>query len=220
MVMPLDDDYSHKRQEMVRTQLLARGITDPATLEAMRHVPRHLFVPASMQEDAYEDRPLPIGEGQTISQPFIVALMNQLAEITPDSIVLDIGTGSGYAAAVAAYTAQEVYTVEFLPNLAHAAQECFKQLAYLSIHCKVADGSLGWPEHAPYDAIIVAAGAPAIPQTLIKQLKIGGRLIIPVGDSFSQLLLRLRKTSEETYAQETFEPVRFVPLIGKEGWES
>lgn len=218
--MPLDDDYSHKRQEMVRTQLLARGITDLATLEAMRHVPRHLFVPASMQENAYEDRPLPIGEGQTISQPFIVALMNQLAEITPSSIVLDIGTGSGYAAAVAAYTAQEVYTVEFLPSLAHAAQQCFKQLAYHSIHCKVADGSLGWPEHAPYDAIIVAAGAPAVPQTLIKQLKIGGRLIIPVGDSFSQLLLRLRKTSEETYTQETFEPVRFVPLIGKEGWES
>lgn len=203
---------------MVKSQILARGITDRNTLNAMRKIPRHLFVPSAMQLYAYEDGPLGIGEGQTISQPYIVALMNQMAEIHADSIVLDIGTGSGYAAAVAAATAKEVYTIERVPSLSRNAERCFAQLGYKNIHCKIGDGTKGWPEHAPYDAIIVAAGTPLIPELLLDQLKVNGTLVIPLGDRYSQVLTRFRKRSDNEIVREVGESVRFVPLIGEQGW--
>lgn len=203
---------------MVREQLVPRGIRDAATLAAMETVPRHLFVPSDARSYAYSDGPLPIGEGQTISQPYIVALMTQAAELTPASIVLEIGTGSGYAAAVLSRIAQEVYTIERLPHLAERAEATLKEIEYQNVHIKVDDGTLGWAEKGPFDAIIVTAGAPTVPAAYVEQLKPSGRIIIPVGDSFAQHLLRLRKTKDNLYTQEILEYVRFVPLIGKNGW--
>lgn len=213
------DLFEQKRLKMVREQIESRGIHDPKTLEALRKVPRHLFVPPSLIEEAYIDSPLPIGDGQTISQPYIVALMTQAAKVGPESTVLDIGTGSGYAAAVLAQIASKVYTVERISSLAKEAEKRFKVLGYANIEVKIGDGTLGWLEKAPFDAIIVTAGAPIVPASLVSQLKIGGRLIIPVGDSFSQSLLRIEKEAAEKFTQEVLEAVRFVPLLGQEGWE-
>jgi protein-L-isoaspartate(D-aspartate) O-methyltransferase len=184
----------------------------------MERVPRHRFVPAALQSRAYEDGPLPIGEGQTISQPYIVALMAQAAQIQPQGRILEIGTGSGYSAAILAELGAAVYTVERLPKLAQVTQALFTILEYKNITCLVGDGSVGWSEHAPYDAIIVTAGAPAVPNTLMRQLALGGILVIPVGDSVSQSLLQIRHTSPEQYTQSVIQVVRFVPLIGQEGW--
>ncbi len=203
---------------MVEQQIAKRGIKDPATLKSMRTVPRHLFVPDHLRESAYEDRPLPIAAGQTISQPYIVGLMTEAAELKSDIDVLEIGTGSGYAAAVLSRIVKEVYTVERIPELAEKAEAAFKEAGYDNIHVKVANGTLGWPEHGPYDAILVTAGAPTAPESLIDQLKIGGRLVIPVGDSVSQQLVRYRKNVDGSLDQEILEYVRFVPLIGEEGW--
>lgn len=214
-----EDQEALLRREMVENQLERRGITDRYTLDAMMHVPRHHFVPSSMQVHAYVDSPLVIGKGQTISQPYIVALMTQSAECDPSSKVLDIGTGSGYAAAVFAHFCHEVYSIERIPQLAEEAKERFQTLNYDNIHVKIGDGTLGWEEHAPYDAIVVTAGAPVLPQSLVGQLKDGGKLIIPVGDSTFQKLVRYRKQEDGTLSEEVLEYVRFVPLIGEEGWQ-
>lgn len=207
------------RHRMVEEQIRRRNVTDPATLKSMEEVPRHLFVPPELHSVAYEDGPLPIGEEQTISQPYIVALMTQAAELTPQCSVLDIGTGSGYAAAVLSRIVKEVYTVERIASLSEKAVKVFQDLGYTNIHATVGDGTLGWPEKAPFNAIIVTAGAPVIPESLLHQLKADGRIIIPIGDTFGQQLLRYRKKSDGTFSQELLEYVRFVPLIGKEGWK-
>lgn len=203
---------------MVEQQIARRGVRDPATLQGLREVPRHLFVPKDLIKSAYDDNPLPIGHSQTISQPYIVGLMIEAAQLAPDSIVLEIGTGSGYAAAVVSRMVQKVYTIERIAPLAEGAIQRYKQLDYTNIEVKVGDGSLGLLEKAPFDAIIVTAGAPIVPESLKAQLKVGGRLIIPVGESLFQQLVRLRRHADGTFSQELLEAVHFVPLIGQEGW--
>ena len=205
------------RERMVATQIEARGITDPFVLDAMRSVPRERFVPASLAECAYDDGPLPIGEGQTISQPYIVAVMTQAARIKPGERVLEIGTGSGYGAAVLSRVAAEVYTIERIGALAETARRRLSELGYANVHVLEGDGSLGWAEHAPYDAILVTAGAPRVPKTLLSQLVIGGRLIMPVGPHYGQRLVRVTRTDSHEYDHENLEAVAFVPLIGAEG---
>jgi protein-L-isoaspartate(D-aspartate) O-methyltransferase len=214
----MEADDLAKRQAMVANQIQRRGIHDKALLSALLEVPRHLFVPEALRKHAYEDTPLSIGYDQTISQPYIVALMIQAAQLSPESIALEIGTGSGYAASVLSHLVKEVYTIERLPALAAQAQTVIKQLHLENIHIKIGDGSLGWPEKGPFNAIIATAGSPVVPQSLLNQLVLGGTLIIPVGDAISQQLLRLRKTGSEQYSREIIEWVRFVPLLGKEGW--
>ncbi len=204
---------------MVERQLIPRGIHDVSVLESMNKVPRHLFVPNSLSHYAYEDGPLKIGHGQTISQPYIVALMSQAAEIDSSCIVLEIGTGSGYGAAVLSLIAKDVYTIERVPELAEEARKRFSSLGYSNIHLKIANGTLGWPEEGPFDAILVTAGGPEIPKSLFKQLKPNGRLVIPVGDLSSQELMRVRKLGSGEVTVENLCPVRFVPLIGEEGWQ-
>ncbi|MGD2047857.1 MAG: protein-L-isoaspartate(D-aspartate) O-methyltransferase [Chloroflexota bacterium] len=214
------EELVQDRREMVELQLAARGIRDSAVLRAMGQVPREEFVPAHLVEYAYADAPLPIGRGQTISQPYVVALMTEALELELDERVLEIGTGSGYAAAVLSRIAKEVYTVERHSNLARSAEEHFQRLGYDNIHVHIDDGTLGWPEHSPYDGIVVTAGGPEIPDPLLKQLAIGGRLVIPVGARrTAQQLLRLSRTSQEDYKREELGHVRFVPLVGEAGWQ-
>jgi protein-L-isoaspartate(D-aspartate) O-methyltransferase len=213
-----EEDFDLARENMVNEQIVRRGVRDPATLAAMRTVPRHLFVPERVRSFSYEDSPLPIQEGQTISQPYIVAAMLEFARLTPDSKVLEIGTGSGYAASVLSKIVKEVYTIDRIPQLIASAQKVVDELHYDNIHMTVGDGTLGWPEHAPYDAIIVTASSPVVPESFRDQLKIGGRVIIPVGDVISQQLIRLQKMQDGSYSKEILEYVRFVPLIGKQGW--
>jgi len=187
-------------------------VTDPAVLQAIAEVPRHLFVPPRYRDDAYRDIPLPIGQGQTISQPYIVAVMTQALRLTPRSHVLEIGTGSGYQAAILARITPHVWSVETLPELAEAARERLHGLGY-PVEVKVGDGRLGWPEHAPYDAIIVTAAAPDVPPALVAQLADGGRLVIPVGESnWDQTLWLIEKSGEELAARQ-LAAVRFVPLV-------
>ncbi|MEZ6094429.1 MAG: protein-L-isoaspartate(D-aspartate) O-methyltransferase [Pirellulaceae bacterium] len=205
---------------MVDTQIAGRGIRDPLVLNAMRSVPRELFVDESFRNQAYDDFPLPLIEGQTISQPFIVALMTEALALTAGDVVLEIGTGSGYSTAVLAEIAKEVYTVERSFELSKRANEILEE-RYFNIHVLWDDGTLGWPEHAPYDAIIVAAGGPQIPDTLKSQLKVGGRLVIPVGKTnHQQQLLLVKREAEQVFQSEVIADVRFVPLIGSEGWSS
>jgi protein-L-isoaspartate(D-aspartate) O-methyltransferase len=207
------------RERMVTTQIEARGITDPLVLEAMRAVPRERFVPAAMARFAYDDGPLPIGEGQTISQPYIVAVMTQAAGLKPGARALEIGTGSGYGAAVLSRIAAEVYTVERVGALAAEARDRLARLGYGNVHVLEGDGTLGWSEHAPYDAVVVTAGGPRVPQALLSQLAAGGRLIMPVGPSGRhQRLVRVTRTDSQEYRYEDLEEVAFVPLIGAEGW--
>jgi protein-L-isoaspartate(D-aspartate) O-methyltransferase len=204
---------------MVRSQLGGRGIVDPVTLDAFRAVPREAFVPDELAEFAYEDSPLPIGKGQTISQPYIVAVTIDALELEGGERVLEIGTGSGYAAAVLGRIAKEVYTVERLESLADTARERLDRLGCTNVHVLYGDGTLGWAEHAPYDAIAVAAGGPKVPQALLDQLAVGGRLVIPVGpDESSQVLVRVTRESESSYVREAIAEVQFVPLIGEQGW--
>jgi protein-L-isoaspartate(D-aspartate) O-methyltransferase len=204
---------------MVERHIAMRGVRDPKVLDAMRSVPRERFVDPGMEEFAYEDSPLPIGERQTISQPYIVALMAEAAELHAGDQALEVGTGSGYAAAVFARVAGEVYTIERHASLASMAQERFDALGYGNIHVLVGDGTRGWPEHAPFDAIMVAAGAPAPPPALQEQLAIGGRLVIPVGDpAFGQRLHKIVREGPERYTHEDLGGVTFVPLIGEQGW--
>jgi protein-L-isoaspartate(D-aspartate) O-methyltransferase len=206
---------------MINDHLMARGVTNDRVLAAMRRVPRENFVAAELRDRAYDDNPLPIAEGQTISQPFIVAYMAEALELAPRDTVLEIGTGSGYAAAVLSLIAGEVYSVERVPALANGAAELLARLGYGNVHIREGDGTLGWPDFAPYDAIMVSAGAPEIPQLLLDQLAVGGRLVIPVGSGqFSQALVRVRRTSENEFYRQYLTEVRFVPLIGEFGWEA
>jgi protein-L-isoaspartate(D-aspartate) O-methyltransferase len=212
------------RRRMVEEQLIARGIKDPLVLRAMSEVPRERFVPFQYSKHAYEDSPLPIEEKQTISQPYIVALMAEMLQLSLSDRVLEIGTGSGYAAAIMSRIAAEVYTVERHEKLARSARERFEQLGYENIHVHIANGTLGWPEDAPYEAIVFAAGAPKIPQPLLMQLTIGGRLVGPVGAQRNvQKLIRVRRISEDDYRMENFQghsgEVMFVPLVGEGAWQ-
>jgi protein-L-isoaspartate(D-aspartate) O-methyltransferase len=214
------EEHGEGRQRMIERHLLARGITDHAVLQAMRAVPREAFIAAELAEFAYEDAPLPIDAGQTISQPYIVALMTAALELRPNDRVLEIGTGSGYAAAVLSRVASEVYTIERHEELAQAATRRLRELGYANVHVLHGDGTLGWPEHAPYDAIVVAAGGPDVPKALLDQLAVGGRLVIPVGATpREQVLVRVRRTTDGRYPREELGGVRFVPLIGAEGWQ-
>lgn len=212
-------DWEQQRAWMVEHQLRLRGINDLAVLAAMNAVPREEFVPEAARHYAYEDGPLPIGYQQTISQSFIVALMTQAAQLKPLDRVLEIGTGSGYAAAVLAQIVQYVYTIERVGPLAEQARDVFLHLGYRNIEVKTGDGSLGWKEHAPYDVIIATAAAPSVPQALVDQLADGGRLIIPVGDPFTQRLMRVTCVADGENTQELLEYVRFVPLVGEQGWD-
>lgn len=212
-------DFAALRDEMVRRQIAARGVRDRRVLEAMRTVPREAFVPERLAELAYDDTPLPIGEEQTISQPYVVALMAEALELGPGDQVLEIGAGSGYAAALLSRMAREVWAVERHEPLARQARERMERLSYSNVHIIHGDGTLGWPEHAPYDAIVVAAGGPEVPQALLDQLAAGGRLVIPIGpDPRTQNLIRVRHRADGVYAREDLGAVRFVPLIGAQGW--
>lgn len=203
---------------MVDEQLLPRSIHDQKTLEAMRKVPRHLFVDEAMKDQAYGDFPLPIGNGQTISQPFIVALMTQALELKGHESVLEIGTGSGYQAAILSQICRKVYTVERIDSLLVQARKVFDSLHYFNILTKLDDGTNGWPEHGPYDAIIVTAGGPKVPEPLLEQLADPGILVIPVGDRGVQDLRKVTKKDGEI-SEKTIELVRFVSLIGDHGWK-
>ncbi len=207
-----------ERQAMVDRQIVGRGVMDERVIQSMLEVPRHVFVAEDQLKYAYEDCPLPIGAGQTISQPYIVALMIEALELEPQHRVLEIGTGSGYAAAVLSRMVNEVYTIENIEELSGKARDALDRLGYSNIHLAVGDGTLGWAAAAPFDAILVSAGAPQIPEALVRQLAIGGRLVIPVGDMTNQTLLRITRVTETEMARENLGGVRFVPLIGEEGW--
>ncbi|MEW6220101.1 MAG: protein-L-isoaspartate(D-aspartate) O-methyltransferase [Thermodesulfobacteriota bacterium] len=211
-------DYEKARQRMVEEQLRPRHITDPRVLAAMGEIPRHLFVEEALQARAYGDFPLPIGEGQTISQPYIVALMTQALELAGPETVLEIGTGSGYQAAILSRLCHKVYTVERLRPLFFQARRLFDSQRYTNIVCKLDDGTLGWPEYAPFDAIIVTAAGPEVPAPLLAQLADPGRLVIPVGDRWSQALVVVTKESGRI-RKRTIESVRFVSLVGAHGWQ-
>ena len=212
--------FNHLRQQMIDYQLVARGLHDQSVLDAINAVPREEFVAPGLVEFAYSDSPLPIEASQTISQPYIVALMTAALELKPEDRVLEVGTGSGYAAAILGEIAQEVYTIERHKILVDTASKRLVELGYSNIRVLYGDGTLGWPEHAPYDAIVVTAGGPEIPKALKEQLAIGGRLVIPVGSTLrTQKLVRLRRMSEHEYQEEDMGGVRFVPLIGAAGWE-
>ena len=215
------DRTSGRRDRMVTEQLAGRGVDDPAVLAAMAAVPREAFVPEALGEFAYEDTALPIPEGQTISQPYIVAVMTEALRLRSTDRVLEIGTGSGYAAAVLGVIAAEVYTVEIIESLAERARRRLAELGYANVHVRHGDGSLGWSEHAPYDAIVVTAGGPDVPPSLLRQMAPGGRLVMPVGPTERfQRLVRVVRTGDETYRREDLEDVAFVPLVGAEGWPS
>lgn len=204
---------------MVRTQLVARGIRDAAVLAAMRAVPRERFVPPHLAGHAYDDGPLPIGHGQTISQPLIVALMAEALALGPDDRVLEVGTGSGYAAAVLARCCREVWTLERIPALATAARARLEELGVTNVHVVHADGTLGWPDAAPFDGIQVTAGGPAVPEALVDQLAPGGRLVIPIGARRdAQRLVRVTRGGDDGLRTEDLGAVAFVPLVGVQGW--
>jgi protein-L-isoaspartate(D-aspartate) O-methyltransferase len=209
-----DPRYRRPRLDMVRQTMAARDITSTRVLEAMRHVPRHEFVPAEIRDSSYLDNPLPIGWDQTISQPYIVALMTQLVNPKPTDKVLEIGTGSGYQAAVLALLADQVYTIEIVKPLGERAAQDLKRLGYNNVRVRIGDGYRGWPEQAPFDCIVVTAAPPTVPKPLVEQLKVGGRMVIPVGPLFEQELRVLRKT-DRGLVQERSIPVRFVPMIGE-----
>ena len=213
------DKAERLRRRMVQEQLLDRGIRDPLVLQAMAEVPRELFVPEAWQEYAYADSPLPIAQDQTISQPYVVAWMIEALALSPEDRVLEVGTGSAYGAAVLSRIVREVYTIERHKELAEAAERRLAQLGYTHVHVRYGDGTLGWPEEAPFDGIVVTASGPQIPSPLREQLSIGGRLVIPVGQTAdSQELVRLHRVSEKEMRRENLGSVRFVPLVGKGGW--
>ena len=205
--------FVRAREEMVATQIAARGVKDPKTLAAMRKVPRHLFVPEGARGQAYEDHPLAIGHGQTISQPYIVALMTDLINPQPSAVVLEIGTGSGYQAAVLSQIAARVFTIEIVAPLAASSTALLKRLGYANVSVRAGDGYLGWPEAAPFDAILVTAAAPKIPAPLKEQLKDGGRLVLPVGDDWQELVVVTRRGGR--FEENRLLAVRFVPMTGK-----
>ncbi len=206
-------DWAAQRQRMVETQLRARDITAPAVLSALGRVPRHLFVPERVRAMAYDDHPLPIGSDQTISQPYIVAYMTQLLDLPPAARVLEIGTGSGYQSAVLSEVAAEVYSIEIVPELAERAAATLAELGYANVRAKAGDGYVGWPEHAPFDGIMVTAAPDHVPQPLVEQLAVGARLVLPVGRDF-QVMTVLTKTEDGVTEERTI-PVRFVPMTGR-----
>jgi len=210
--------YDRRREKMVKRQIEARHISDPLVLAAMRRVPRHLFVSEALRHKAYEDYPLPIGEQQTISQPFIVAEMTQALEITSNDRVLEIGTGSGYQAAVLAEIAYRVYTIERLYPLYRRARKLFDELQYHNIVTRYSDGTMGWKEESLFDAIMVTAGAPRIPNVLLAQLAVGGRMVLPIGNQYTQDLVKIIK-DERGWHQVSLGGCRFVKLIGENGWD-
>jgi protein-L-isoaspartate(D-aspartate) O-methyltransferase len=201
------------RRDMVEQQIVKRGVTEPGVLDAMEQVPRHQFVPDSLRDRAYVDSPLAIGSGQTISQPYVVALMTSLLELDGDERVLEIGTGSGYQAAVLSRLAMDVFTVEIRESLGRRAEQTIAALGYTNVHIRIGDGYQGWPEEAPFDGIIVTAAPESIPEPLIDQLKVGGKLVIPLGDFFQDLVV-ITKTPDGIEKKEVI-PVRFVPMIGE-----
>lgn len=208
-----EKDYARRRESMVVTQIMARGVRDERVIAALRKVPRHRFVPPELREAAYYDGPLPIGSGQTISQPYIVALMTEALGLEGGGTVLEIGTGSGYQAAILAEIVDTVFTIEILPELADGARAILDTLGYRNVHVRAGDGFFGWPAHAPFDGIIVTAAAPRIPEPLIEQLAIGGRIVIPVGGEYQDLEI-YEKTGTGLVLLSTV-PVRFVPMTGK-----
>jgi protein-L-isoaspartate(D-aspartate) O-methyltransferase len=207
-------DVDARRNEMVETQLRGRDIRSPRVLDAMRKVPRHLFVPASLRDEAYADHPLPIGHGQTISQPYIVAFMTQALDLRPSDRVLEIGTGSGYQAAVLGELVKDVYTIEIVEPLAETARATLSSLGYRNVHVRAGNGYLGWPEEAPFDRVMVTAAPDAVPPALVEQLEVGGLMAIPVGGAGFQELRILRKTEKGIETLATL-PVSFVPMTGK-----
>lgn len=211
-------DLCKARHAMVEQHVRARGVTDPRVLAAMAAVPREAFLPAELADEAYDDRPLPIEAGQTISQPYIVAVMTEALGLRPEHRVLEIGTGSGYAAAVLAQIAKHVDTVERIEALATSSRACLDALGYANVDVHLADGTLGWSAHAPYDAIVVAAGGPEVPRALLEQLAVGGRLVMPVGEGRAQELIRVTRVQRDEYRREELGAVQFVPLIGEQGW--
>jgi protein-L-isoaspartate(D-aspartate) O-methyltransferase len=210
-------EFAEQRRAMVESQLRGRGIKDSRVLEAMQAVPRHLFVPPAVAAAAYADEPLAIGEGQTISQPYIVAAMTEALELTGSERVLEVGAGSGYQAAILSPLAREVIAVEARPMLARTARERLSQLGYSNVRVEIGDGTLGWPPGSPYDGILVAAAAPMVPPPLIEQLADGGRLVIPLGSAEHQELFRVRKQAGRIVQQALF-ACRFVPLVGRFAW--
>ncbi|MDZ4383909.1 MAG: protein-L-isoaspartate(D-aspartate) O-methyltransferase [Nitrospirota bacterium] len=210
-------DFEELRNRMVDEQLIPRGIKDPRVLSAMRKVPRHIFVGEAALEHAYGDHAIAIGEGQTISQPYMVGVMTEALDLHGDERVLEVGTGSGYQAAVLAELVRHVYSIERIAELAVRARRLLDGLGYQNVSIKVFNGTLGWKEESPFDRIIVTAGAPEVPAALVEQLAEGGRLIIPVGDRYSQMLTRVGKKAGEIIKTELF-PCVFVPLIGEHGW--
>lgn len=211
--------YEVLRDRMVQEQIESRGIRDRRLLKVMRDTPRHAFVPEDRRDSAYWDMPVPIEHGQTISQPYMVALMTELLRLTGDETVLDVGTGSGYQAAILAQLARRVVSIERIPELARTAAERLAALGFTNVEVVVADGSAGWPESAPYHAILVAAGAPDIPEPLVAQLAPGGRLVVPVGSGGTQVLTAVQTLPDGTRMTETHGPCVFVPLIGEHGWK-
>jgi protein-L-isoaspartate(D-aspartate) O-methyltransferase len=211
-------DFADIRQKMVQEQIRGKGIKDELVLAAMRKVPRHRFVEESLQEQAYNDYPLPIFGGQTISQPYMVALMTECLQLKGDQRILEVGTGSGYQAAILAEIADKVYSIERDPHLARTARELLSELNYTNVVIKVGDGTSGWREFAPFDGIIVTAGSPVIPQPLQDQLRDGGRLVVPVGSSSFQNLMCIERKGSKLKSQEVC-GCTFVPLIGNHGWK-
>jgi protein-L-isoaspartate(D-aspartate) O-methyltransferase len=211
-------DYRLAREKMVKNQLIPRGISDEGVLGAMGKIHRHLFVEEALRGEAYNDHPLPIGHKQTISQPYIVALMTEALELKAEEKTLEIGTGSGYQTAILAELSRTVYTVERIGPLLEKAMTLLGQLGYTNIYFKAFDGTLGWQEHAPFDAIIVTAGAPKTPEPLLEQLAEGGRLVIPIGNRYSQDLIRVTRT-KNTFKEKNLGGCRFVDLIGEHGWK-
>lgn len=211
-------DIDRRRENMVAHQIAQRGITDRRLLEAMRKVRREAFVPEDYQEMAFEDGPLPIGEGQTISQPYIVAIMAEAAALKPEDRILEVGAGSGYAAAVFAELTAHVYTIERHPALAAKAEETLRSLGYANVSVRTGDGTRGWPEAAPFDAIVVAASGPRVPDSLKEQLAIGGRLVMPIGEGRPQALYKVTRLGREKFEEENLGSVQFVLLVGEEGW--
>lgn len=212
------NQYQGKRQYMIDTQIVARGIKDKRVIEAMLKVPRHLFLDEALRPQAYDDNPLPIGEKQTISQPYIVALMSETLHLKGTEKVLEIGTGSGYQCAILAELADQIYTIERIPSIAKRARKIFDQLNYSNVIINIGDGTLGWKQHSPYDGIIVTAASPRPPKPLLEQLAKGGRLVIPIGDEFSQNLSVFTRNDNDDLTEESYGGCRFVKLIGQHGW--
>ena len=218
MLNEINHDYRMAREKMVKNQIISRGITDPGVLEAMGKIQRHLFVEEALIGEAYNDHPLPVGYKQTISQPYIVALMTEALEMTGKEKTLEIGTGSGYQTAILAELSKTVYTIERIERLLEKSKMLLESLGYTNIFFKAFDGTLGWDEFAPYDAIIVTAGAPKIPQPLMDQMAEGGKLVIPIGNRYGQDLIKVTRT-KNAFKERNLGGCRFVDLIGAHGWE-